>query len=281
MPAFITVTKCLLFNRITRQLPARLRWVCLTPTCSGDPMELPQELGSIGTFLRAPRLAMYIPSCSAGCLRLPTPSLLGGWPKCLQPFHEKRFLIPPQTHIFVWNPLTSQRCHPKNFVIFTSSPLQQTNPTEVHQTASSQKKSSQNRKKNIYMYIYIYNLLKVFLTCFPHRWHLADLSVLLSTWEICENDASYRSHCMASLWAADRGDFLRSPQVPAPVLSQQESCISPMISVTSTQNVNKSPIYPAQWSCKYINMSCRLPILKLTASAGAMTYLLQRHLASS
>lgn len=35
MPAFITVTKCLWFNRITRQLPARLRWVCLTPTCSG------------------------------------------------------------------------------------------------------------------------------------------------------------------------------------------------------------------------------------------------------
>lgn len=211
-----------------------------------------------------------------------TYSLPFGWlAQMVTAFSWKKVPDPPSDTHFCVKPPTSQRCHPKNFVIFTSSPLQQTNPTEVHQTASSQKKSSQNRKKYIYMYIYIYNLLKVFLTCFPHRWHLADLSVLLSTWEICENDASYRSHCMASLWAADRGDFLRSPQVPAPVLSQQESCISPMISVTSTQNVNKSPIYPAQWSCKYINMSCRLPILKLTASAGAMTYLLQRHLASS
>jgi len=40
MPGFITVTKCLLFNHIIRQLSARLRQAYLTPTCTGDRTEL-------------------------------------------------------------------------------------------------------------------------------------------------------------------------------------------------------------------------------------------------
>lgn len=41
MPGFITLTKCLLFNHIIRQLSARLRQAYLTPMCTGDHTELP------------------------------------------------------------------------------------------------------------------------------------------------------------------------------------------------------------------------------------------------
>lgn len=177
VPGFITVTKCLLFNHIIRQLSARLRQANLTSTCAGDHTELPpgccftniwfQDVSGVSMGGWAPEgctvhslfLLLYftycLPSRSLVCTQVDTNGASANTHR------RKKFLIALQMQGFMWNPTASWRQNPKKFVLFTNSQLAEANPTEGRQTSFRQNNSSWMGEKN---------LLKEFLKRFPFWW---------------------------------------------------------------------------------------------------------------